>query len=135
MLSSCLRALQFVILEGKTLHESHSGTLMGALSKLIFYGTSLAPVPTLDTSSDFHKMKDGSDSEYSGSDSHADSFSTWKVRLHALGCLQSIVRSSSSKFITYWPSVLPQRTQQPSVRICVSIIGIQMPKPNLIPGL
>jgi len=55
------------------------------------------------------------ESEYSGSDAYNDKHGLWKVRFHALGCLQAIARDSSDKFIPFWSHLLPQSPHQPSI--------------------
>jgi hypothetical protein len=122
-ISSILRAMQLVILEGKTLHEAQLPSLISSLTKLMYYGTSNLPLPPppavssteLNASVSSARTSPAS-SEYSGSDANGgDRFNAWKVRLHALGCLQSLAKCSGPKLVPFWPSLLPQSSQQPSI--------------------
>jgi hypothetical protein len=47
LFSAILRAIQFVLIEGKTLHESHTASLLSAMKKLIFYGAKHHPFPNI----------------------------------------------------------------------------------------
>lgn len=119
--SSILRALQLVILEGKTLHEPQVPSLLSSLTKLMYYGTPNLPLPPPPPLSAGEYTGGSSrtspaSSDYSGSDANGgDRFNAWKVRLHALGCLQSIAKCSGAKLVPFWPSLLPQSAQQASI--------------------
>jgi hypothetical protein len=121
--SALLRGIQFLIPEAHGIHESGLPSLVSMLCKFIFYGTPLGVMPSMekaDRNSNFELPSDDEEltsngSEYSGSDVYNDHHGAWKVRFHALGCLQALARASPEKFKAFWIHLLPQSRLQPSI--------------------
>lgn len=120
ILSAILRSIQLILPEEKSLYQSHIASLVDGLSKLMLYGTSFFPVLA-----DYTEESESSGSEYSGNEGLFDRISTWKIRFHSLGCIQTLVKcASASNFVMYWSSFLAQSPSQPS------LLSIMMTDPS-----
>jgi HEAT repeat protein len=74
LFSAVLRAMQFVLIEAKSLHEPHTTSLLSAMQKLIFYGTKYNPVSNLSTCSNKHKrITTNKPDNYTNADNSRDS--------------------------------------------------------------
>eukprot|EP01114_Cavostelium_apophysatum_P019226 TRINITY_DN6139_c0_g1_i1.p1 TRINITY_DN6139_c0_g1~~TRINITY_DN6139_c0_g1_i1.p1 ORF type:complete len:1037 (+),score=195.16 TRINITY_DN6139_c0_g1_i1:31-3111(+) len=104
-LSSVLRSLQYVIIEGKSVHEGDLKHLVNLLKKLVFIGTPLFPVDTETQELTISLKSEEIDTHES--DSTVDRHYTWKVRLHALTCVAAIAKSSPKTFYPYWSVFIP----------------------------
>jgi hypothetical protein len=118
-LAAVLHALALAVGEGRVPNTNPAlpppPSLIGALVRLTGLGTvdkpdASAPAPST-----------VSDSEQSDSDA-GDRYQCWKVRLHALNVLQSLVRAGGvAHFVQYWPQFLPASPTSPPPNLCAII--------------
>jgi hypothetical protein len=131
-MASILRAMQYVLTEGKTLHEPHIKPLLTALKHLSMLGTlSHEPPPQLQQERRAGRKKkqtdeSSSDSEQSDSDPSFDRFNSWKVRLHALSCIMAIAKASPKSFYGFWNLFIPNSPHSSAP----SIFGILLHDPS-----
>jgi hypothetical protein len=130
--------LQYVITESKSVHEADIKPLLNALKNLSLFGTQANPAPTpltptgsivntkmplkfnMASEDDSIWKPFSSDSEHSDSELQ-DRHQTWKVRLHALGCVAAIAKASTKLFYGYWGLFIPSSSSPltPTIFTCI----------------
>jgi hypothetical protein len=134
VLGATLRALQFVITEGKNLHESHMHALLNKLKNLLFFGiglqtlsTSIATttttlLPSNSITTEFTEVNSNGQDKLRENVSlgrsdwvyRQQAENVFKVRLHAVQCVAAICKCSPKLFYGHWSLFIPPLPLIPS---------------------